>query len=201
MVTTTRNDLHQLICRAALGRFSRNGYDATSLQDIADEVGTTKANVLYHFGSKPGLLEASVAPAIEAFEGMLDAGELAAGGGLFEGPCGGDGVFALVDFLFDHAEAVGIFVNQGSALRDHASIARATALIARATSGSGHLTASDDARLGDRNARLSIAVAGATYCIAERSAHPGLSGELDDAAFRRRITAAVRAIAAMPDEA
>ena len=43
------------ILRAALDLIGRNGFRTTSLNDIADEVGLTKAGVLHYFGSKDEL--------------------------------------------------------------------------------------------------------------------------------------------------
>lgn len=60
------------ILEVATLAFANSGYEATSLDEIAGEVGYTKQTVLYHFESKEGLLEAvvddSVGKLIEAFE-------------------------------------------------------------------------------------------------------------------------------------
>ncbi|MGE3812377.1 MAG: helix-turn-helix domain-containing protein [Candidatus Nanopelagicales bacterium] len=45
---------------AALRVLSAHGFDATTLQRIADEVGRSKAGLLHHFGSRDGLLLAIV---------------------------------------------------------------------------------------------------------------------------------------------
>jgi AcrR family transcriptional regulator len=47
-----------LLVKTAERLFAERGYDATSLQDIADEVGLTKAAVYYYFKTKQALLEA-----------------------------------------------------------------------------------------------------------------------------------------------
>lgn len=44
--------------RIALELFTRQGYDATSLRQIADELGINKASLYYHFPSKEAMLRA-----------------------------------------------------------------------------------------------------------------------------------------------
>jgi AcrR family transcriptional regulator len=57
------------ILAAALRLFADKGYDATSLQDIADETGLTKQAVYYHFKGKGEILAGITQP---AREGMAD---------------------------------------------------------------------------------------------------------------------------------
>ncbi len=45
---------------AALSAFGTRGYDATSLDEVAAEVGVTKQAILYHFPTKEELLRASI---------------------------------------------------------------------------------------------------------------------------------------------
>lgn len=60
----------------AMLSFGDRGYDATSLDMIAADLGIRKQSVLYHFGSKEGLLEAVIDSAAdelaETFEAALD---------------------------------------------------------------------------------------------------------------------------------
>ncbi len=60
---------------AALVSFAARGYEATSLDDVALEVGVSKQAVLYYFKSKPTLLDAvvdrSAAELAEALEAAL----------------------------------------------------------------------------------------------------------------------------------
>ncbi len=52
--------------------FSEQGYDATSLQQIADRMGVTKANVYYYFRTKEAILEKLLHPFAEALTALLD---------------------------------------------------------------------------------------------------------------------------------
>ena len=58
---------------AALALFADRGYDATSLQDIADELGLTKAAVYYHFPSKLELLQSICEPVYEGVAAIIAA--------------------------------------------------------------------------------------------------------------------------------
>ena len=55
----------------ALTLFADRGYDATSLQDIADELGLTKAAVYYHFPSKLELLQSICEPVYERVTAII----------------------------------------------------------------------------------------------------------------------------------
>jgi len=57
------------ILRTAMRRFVEQGYDRTSLREIAEEVGVTKAALYYHFRTKDDLVRA----AMEDFTAELDA--------------------------------------------------------------------------------------------------------------------------------
>jgi AcrR family transcriptional regulator len=61
---------------AALDLFSEHGFDGTTIQQIADRLGVTKAALYYHFESpKDEILAALVAPATEGLDSLLDAFE------------------------------------------------------------------------------------------------------------------------------
>jgi TetR/AcrR family transcriptional regulator len=49
-------DIRTHILKVATRRFARQGFDSTSLQEIADEVGVKKPSLLHHFPSKNELL-------------------------------------------------------------------------------------------------------------------------------------------------
>jgi AcrR family transcriptional regulator len=56
---------------AALELFAEHGFEGTSLQQIADRLGVTKAAVYYHFRSKDDLLTALVEPAFDELDALL----------------------------------------------------------------------------------------------------------------------------------
>jgi AcrR family transcriptional regulator len=54
------DQMRQAIVDTAIEFYARNGTRRTNLTDIAAQVGTSPANILYHFGSKAGLIAAMV---------------------------------------------------------------------------------------------------------------------------------------------
>lgn len=64
-------DVREQILESALRHFETQGYSGTSLRDIADELGLTKAALYYHFPSKKGLIEALVGPANEQMRDVM----------------------------------------------------------------------------------------------------------------------------------
>jgi AcrR family transcriptional regulator len=72
------SDTRDRILAVATELFSDQGYDATSLREIADRLGFTKAALYYHFQSKEQILAALLEPADELlaeFVGRLEAAE------------------------------------------------------------------------------------------------------------------------------
>jgi AcrR family transcriptional regulator len=53
---TTKADTRERILDVALDLFTRQGFDGTSLRQIAEELGLTKAALYYHFESKDDIL-------------------------------------------------------------------------------------------------------------------------------------------------
>lgn len=62
----------QQILETAQRLFIELGYDATSLQRIADEMGLTKAAVYHHFRAKSDILHAAMQPGIDRMKSLLD---------------------------------------------------------------------------------------------------------------------------------
>jgi AcrR family transcriptional regulator len=68
-------DTRTRILDSALELFSEQGFDGTTLQQIADRLGFTKAAIYYHFRSKDDLLEALVSPALTGLDDLLKSHE------------------------------------------------------------------------------------------------------------------------------
>src|SRR6202035_2475574 len=62
----------QQILETAERLFAEQGYDATSLQMIADEMGLTKAAVYYHFPAKVDIRHEIMRPRVEQLGTLLD---------------------------------------------------------------------------------------------------------------------------------
>ena len=62
----------QQIIETAQRLFAEIGYDATSLQMIADEMGLTKAAVYYYFQAKSDILDEATRPGVQRLEVLLD---------------------------------------------------------------------------------------------------------------------------------
>lgn len=75
-----RKTLRERLLETALFLFRKQGYDATSTREIAEEVGASKANVYHHFRTKDGLLHALLDPLFEEVEALLDRHEPAPNG-------------------------------------------------------------------------------------------------------------------------
>jgi AcrR family transcriptional regulator len=65
-------DTRDTIRAVALELFSTKGFDQTSLREIAERVGLTKASLYYHYSSKQALLIAVVEPVIAGWRTVAD---------------------------------------------------------------------------------------------------------------------------------
>ena len=75
----------QTILDTALNVFSKKGYKATRLQDVAEAAGVTRGAVYHHFGNKAGLFQQLVESASQ--EGNAVVAEAIAEGGSFVEIC------------------------------------------------------------------------------------------------------------------
>ena len=73
------SDTRQRILDVASELFATQGYDATSLREIADRMGFTKAALYYHFQSKDDILKALIEPAFELMSELIERLEMATG--------------------------------------------------------------------------------------------------------------------------
>ena len=65
-------DTRERILAVAQRRFVEVGYDATSLREIAEDLGVTKAALYYHFPSKLEILQALLQPLADVFGETLE---------------------------------------------------------------------------------------------------------------------------------
>lgn len=64
----------QKILDCAIKLFAEKGYSATSIRDIAKEVGITVPNIYYYFGSKEGLYQHILETTMEGFSKKVQSG-------------------------------------------------------------------------------------------------------------------------------
>ena len=60
------------VLRRAIEVFNRQGYEATSMGDLARELGLTKSAIYHHVESKEAILDHAVTEALDALEACLD---------------------------------------------------------------------------------------------------------------------------------
>lgn len=147
----------QAILTAALERFARQGIQATSIQDIADHAGVSKANVLYHFTSKEHLTNAVLTPALDALENLLEG--VSQRGGTSE-----DFLEAFVDFLIGHRLATHIVIGHPYLVDDFSSLRRARDLMGQLAGLIDQHSPHDIDQL-----RVGVAIAGASYALVSAS--------------------------------
>lgn len=70
-----REDTRDRILGVALNLFRANGYEATSLREIAERLDLTKAALWYHFPSKSDILRDLVTPFLDEVDTVIEAAE------------------------------------------------------------------------------------------------------------------------------
>lgn len=63
------------ILAAALELFTEHGYRATSMRQIAERVGLTKATLYHHFSSKAEIIQSLLGPLLDSLDHVLDEAE------------------------------------------------------------------------------------------------------------------------------
>lgn len=66
------DDTRTRIQAVALEMFTEKGYDSTSLREIAEALGVTKAALYYHFKSKEEIVESLTGDHVERMNALLD---------------------------------------------------------------------------------------------------------------------------------
>ena len=94
--------------------FAERGFQATTMEEVADRVGVTKPMIYEYFGSKEGLLAACVANArAQLLQATESAWEAVPAGSPMEEQFGA-GVAAFFRFIDDHASAFALITHEGS---------------------------------------------------------------------------------------
>jgi AcrR family transcriptional regulator len=70
----------EAVLRTAIELFIQRGYDATSISDLAAELGVTKSAVYHHYASKEALLAAALDDALEGLSSAVEAAATASDG-------------------------------------------------------------------------------------------------------------------------
>ena len=107
-VHTPRPGTDQRIQRAALILFLRQGYQRTSLREIADELAFTKAALYYHYRSKEELLQAVLDPLLSDLEQLVGRGAPPAARTTF--------LAAYLEVLMRHRTLVQYLASDGAAV-------------------------------------------------------------------------------------
>ncbi|WP_279385572.1 TetR/AcrR family transcriptional regulator [Clavibacter michiganensis] len=140
----------------AAARFARDGFQATSLQQIADEAGYSKSSVLYHFASKEALLDALLESTIDALAEIIVRADSIRG----DEEARRQFVERFIDFLLLHRHEVALFITQGRSLGHLAVIERANDLVRALGETAGALDSTLD------QLRFGVALGGAAYILA-----------------------------------
>ena len=107
----TVNDTRDRILETALDLFIEQGYDKTSLREVAERVGVTKAALYYHFSSKEDIIRTLVQPLFDHLESLA--------AGLATQPdlkTWGEGLAAIVDWVLPQRRLFELFENNQATL-------------------------------------------------------------------------------------
>lgn len=175
--------------------FAERGYGVVSLDALAAELGVTKQTILYHFGSKSGLLDAVLADATSRLVEALDAAVARADPGWPRVEAVVRAAFALA---VRRPELIGL-LREVSRLGPPAStpvLDGLAPLVARALVALDEGMGSGDFRRGDARLVLVSAYATVTGVVSDAEALRAVGLELDlrrAAALRRTLLQFLRA--------
>ncbi|MFI9488277.1 TetR/AcrR family transcriptional regulator [Promicromonospora sp. NPDC052451] len=112
------------VLRTAIELFNQRGYDATSISDLAAELGVTKSAVYHHYASKEALLAAALDEALEELAAAVEAAATATDGERSSVRLRAT-VEAAVRILADHLPAVTLLLRvRGNSDLERSAIAR-----------------------------------------------------------------------------
>lgn len=115
------------VLRVAVDLFNRQGYDATSVGDVARELGLTKSAIYHHVPSKEHLLQSAIDEALDALTAALD--EVSAAEGLDTEQRLRAAVRSSVTVLVGHLPAVTLLLRvHGNTPVEKAALARRRAI-------------------------------------------------------------------------
>jgi AcrR family transcriptional regulator len=143
----------------ALTEFALAGYNATSLQRIAEIAGLSKSSVLYHFASKEALLDAAITPAIDRMDRTISSIE----GQVLTPERRREFIVEFVDFMLDHRSEVHVFINQGRSLRGLPVVERANSVVVRMATFFCTVGSSTEDQM-----RFAVALGGTAYTLASQ---------------------------------
>ena len=113
----------QSVLRVAIELFNQQGYDATSMGDLARELGLTKSAIYHHVPSKEHLLESAIDEALGALTTSLD--DVTATTGLDAGERLRAAVRGSVVVLLEHLPAVTLLLRvRGNTPAEKAALQR-----------------------------------------------------------------------------
>ncbi|WP_344043333.1 TetR/AcrR family transcriptional regulator [Nocardioides panacihumi] len=92
------------VLRRAIDLFNRQGYDATSMGDLAAELGFTKSAIYHHVPSKTHLLKEGLDEALDNLSAVLDRADADRSGSAYERLR--EAVRGSIEVLVDHLPAV-----------------------------------------------------------------------------------------------
>lgn len=174
----TEVSVRNRILEVALWRFAHHGIAATTIQDIADHAQASKANVLYHCGSKELLVDLCLAPALADLRALIDTLPV---GGLADQAARAQFLHGFVDFLITHRLATHVVIAHPYLTDQIDSLAQAQQLML----GLAEVVSQSSSGEFDR-LRFGVAVSGASYALV--SAGMLGIGQLDDDQLRPVLT-------------